>query len=109
MNGSQDPQEINERRLEVLESRVHQCARKVLEMTDALQEIRACRLHSIRGYESFDRYCEVVWGIKKQQLNRYIEAGETLKRLSTIVDIDDLTCLSSEGQLPVLRGAAERA
>lgn len=99
MNGSQNPEETKERRLEVLESRVHQCARKVLEMTDVLQEIMASRLHSIRGYESFDRYCDVVWGIKKHQLNRYLEASETLKRLSTIGDVHDLTCLSSEGQL----------
>jgi len=86
-------------RLEVLESGIAQCYRRALDMFAMLREIRDEKLYKVKGYSRFEAYCEEEWAIKKSQAYRYIEAGETLERVSPLGDIFDVASISTERHL----------
>jgi hypothetical protein len=62
--------------LDELECVIEQGLAAFVEVGSALAAVRDRGLFSERGFESFEAYCDVVWGLSKRHANRLVQAAE---------------------------------
>ena len=67
-----------------LEVKVREGFRKGLEAFAALKSIRDLQLYKVRGFKSFDKYCQQEFGIKRDYADRNIVATGVLEKVLTL-------------------------
>lgn len=70
--------------LNSLETKVREGFRKGLEAFAALKSIRDLQLYKVRGFKSFDKYCQQEFGIKRDYADRNIVATGVLEKVLTL-------------------------
>ena len=68
--------------LEALETRIKAGLRTFIDVGSAIAEIRAAEGHKLKGYNSFEAYCEAEFGFGLRHGERLIQAAQTARRAS---------------------------
>jgi hypothetical protein len=88
---------IHQRSLEQLETAIRNGLRTVMEVGEALLEIRNRRLYRKQGFRIFDSYCRNRWRWNRSYVYRHIAAAEVGHNLHNLSPMGDLP--QSERQL----------
>jgi hypothetical protein len=69
-----------------LEDKVREGFRKGLEAFAALKSIRDLQLYKVRGFKSFEKYCQQEFGIGAKYAHKNIQATSVLEKVSPLGD-----------------------
>ena len=76
---------ISETQLVELENKIRQGKDAFIAVGNAFIEIRNGRGYTLRGYKTFEQYCDKVWGISDRHARRLMsgaEAAETVRQIA---------------------------
>lgn len=76
---------ISETQLVELENKIRQGKDAFIAVGNALIEIRDGRGYTLRGFKTFEQYCDKVWGISDRHARRLMsgaEAAETVRQIA---------------------------
>lgn len=70
--------------LEQLETRIHAGLRTFIDVGNALAEIKAADGHKLKGYTSFEAYCEAEFGFGLRHGERLIQAAQVAQKVESM-------------------------
>ena len=76
---------LSEQQLVDLENKIRQGKDAFIAVGNALIEIRDGRGYTLRGFKTFEQYCDKVWGISDRHARRLMsgaEAAETVRQIA---------------------------
>jgi hypothetical protein len=104
MSALKEKLDVTERgKLRKLEAIVAEGISSFIVVGEALKEIREGKLYR-ESYKTFDKYVSERWGFEKSRAYQLIDASDTNKKVSTIVEeIERASEIKNEGQLRELK------